>query len=211
MQKKYIYTVVGVVVVLLLYFGIKALINHSRQVNETNAMVIYEQAGTALGNDDVEGAITRCQQALPDIRTPENRALCLSLLGEAMGRQQRVNEAEDQFVEAKRLAPTNMTVWMRAGKMYYDGASKRPEDKATEDYTKALTQFTEAMKFCPEREREVKQELLFYQGDILEKLKLFDEAQRRYEELVKIADLYPDLKNPNYDEVVKRLKVLEKE
>ncbi|MCE1248081.1 MAG: hypothetical protein LWY06_15685 [Firmicutes bacterium] len=211
MQKKNIYAIVGLVVVLLLYFGIKALINHSREVKETQAMVVYESAVTDLANGNADTAISRCQQILPSVRTPDNKALCLSLMAEAMGTQQRINEAEEAFAEAKKLSPTNMIVWIRAGRMYYDGASKRPEERATEDYTKAQTQFTEAMKFCPERDYKQKQELLFYLGDISEKIGLFDDAQRKYEELVKLADTYPETKHPKYDEVVKRLKVLENE
>lgn len=211
MQKKHIYPIIGLVVVLSLYFGIKALIAHNKGVKETQAMAVYELAVTDLARDDAESAINRCQQALPDLITPENRALCLSLMAEAMGTQQRINEAEERFAEAKKLAPTNLTVFMRAGRMYYNGASKRPQERAMEDYAKAQYNFTEAMKFCPERDFKQKQELLFYLGDIFEKLRLFDEAQRKYEELVKIADMYPDMKNPNYDEVVRRLKILENE
>jgi len=211
-EKKHIITLVAIGVILILYFGIKAIIKAGKMKKQKSAWEVYKQAETKFKEDKFNEALSICEKAYPDLVDNKFKAECLSLMAECHGRSKRVLLAEDKFKEAVKLAPTDYKLHLRFGRMYlYNAQLRANNEMAKREYAKALEQLNDAQKFCPLQNILDRQNILFYQAQVLEKLKIFAEAEKKYAEMVKLGETYPTKQSEHYKEAKSRLEELEKE
>ncbi|MCD4782324.1 MAG: hypothetical protein K8T10_00685 [Candidatus Eremiobacteraeota bacterium] len=212
LKKKYIIFLVVIGVILILYFGIKALIKSHKMQKQRAAWKIYKQAEAKFQEGKANEALSVCEKAYPDLVDDKLKAECISLMAECHGKSKRVLLAEDKFKEAVKLAPTDYKLHLRFGRMYLYNAKYRANvEMANREYVKALEQLNDAQKFCPLQDIMDRQDILFHQADVLEKLKIFAEAQNKYKQMVKLGDTYPTKRSRYYEEAKTRLEELEKE
>lgn len=212
LKKKHIIALAVIGVILVLYFGISALIKSNKMKKQKTAWKIYKQAEAKFQEDDPNEALSICERAYPDLVDDKLKAECLSLIAECHGKSKRVLLAEDKFKEAVKLAPTDYKLHLRFGRMYlYNAQYRANEEMAKREYIKALEQLNDAQKFCPLQNMTERQDILFYQADVLEKLKIFAEAQKKYKQMVKLGDTYPTKRSKYYEEAKSRLEELERE
>jgi len=212
MKKKYIYAIAAAVIILVIIFGIKAIIKSIKQSKENAAWKTYESAQKDIKSGKFYEAIQKCETALPSLIQPGKKAKCLALMGEAYGKTRNVIDSEEKFNKAVECDRKNYTIYLRFGRMYFENAQGRPKEKAKKEYEKALDQLTLAFTYCDKKKnRKDLQDLLFMQADILENFKVFGEAKKKYGEIVEIGENYPDEKSKFFTEAKKRYEILEKE
>lgn len=148
----------------------------------------------------LNGLAADCDVIIRDVYDPEKKALILSLKGEALGLANKVIPAEEVFDQAIKLAPDNYEIYFRYGKIYYN----------SRDYKKALSKFGKALIYVPKYKLAERIQILFYQGDIMEKYKQFPYAEKSYKDAVEIAENYK-IDSVYYQEARRRLKMLEGE
>lgn len=213
MDKKYIFGIAGIAIALLLFFGIRALVKVQKQNKEIEAWNSYDEAVSLFDKKDYKQALSLCKKIYPNLISNDKKALCLSLEGECVGRDKLLYKAQELFREAIKYKPDDYMVRMRFGRTYHYNASFRDPDspEAQSEFDQSLNQFNDAFKFCPSWKRKDRQDILFYQADILEKIGNFKMAEDKYKQLIELGENYPDERSEFFDEAVKRLAILERE
>lgn len=219
MKKNHVYYLIAVIVLFLLISGIRALIKFNKNKREEAAWKTYQTAVTELDKGKYGDAMASCEKALPDLISPAKRGSCLGIFGEALLKDNSETAAMEKLNEAVMLNPADHRTRMVLGKKYYEDAKNREKNEADELYQKSLREYNEAAKFLRLEDfqsQEIKyyqnlQTIYYYQGDILEKFKNFGDAKAKYEELIKIAEKYPDYKMDFVEEAMRRVELMEKE
>lgn len=211
MKKNYVYYLIAIIVLFVVFSGIRALIRFNKNKKDEAAWKIYQTAVAELDKGKTGDAIVSCKKALPDLIGPDRRGSCLGIHGEALLKENSETEAMEKLNEAVKLNPADFRTRMVLGKKYYDDAKDKEKPAAEEFYRKSLREYNEASKFCKEGDFRNQQTIKYFQGDILEKFKNFGDAKIKYEELIEIAEKHPDSKMDFVEEAKRRVELMEKE
>ncbi len=141
-----------------------------------------------------------CHELLKDVYEPKKKALILSLEGKALGYAHKVEKAEECFKKALQFDRDNYKIYQRYADMYY----------ANRMFVKAAEKYGEALDIVPKTKFKDRIFIMFRLGDISEKAKEFERAQRRYGEIVKLAENY-GIDTEEYREAKRRYTELKKE
>lgn len=213
MQKKHIIAIIALAAVFVIYFGVRGIGGILRRNREEAAWKLYMQAEEKYSNEQYKEALSLCEQAEPNLYSPDKKASCLALMAELHGKQNQIITAQEIFRRAIKLKPDDYHIRMKYGKTIYNIAGKKDinQEKTQDELRLALRQFNDAYDFCPRFKRRELQDILFYQADILEMLKLFELAEQKYKEMIEIGRNYPDDQSEYFNEAVRRLNILERE